>query len=436
MPQRSFLIDPARLLTALRPSNFCLLTSVLLLLLWGGAVLPGWSAVPPVQLLPFEVSKQEGDKEMVTAPTPGLLLVPHSEQSASDEKYKQRYHLTCYVYIGEMSAASATGLPNSYQRRFAIHAPEAETLPLAKRVARLLLLLYGLNHERLHYDHAFHQTVDVWLSAQKAASSAVDVGGEQFTNQIYLYNILSERRPIEWTREVAHEYGHYALPGVSGFKAPEEWANGVLGERLFLKWMQDDLNAGRIKADDIPFIKPEELEEYLSKQVTPLIRRIERDGIVASQFMRRDTAAMDLYTGLVLYVDGVLGTNALLDALSYTQPKSEGTFIQAPDFLRGVETSLQGANEITYTAPPMGREGRKEGKVDFWVYLPRGEFTAETTGSASSWVFAADTKIVHPIGKNGFLINHSDWRKLTLRFADNSDKPARLHLHRKGADLQ
>ena len=384
---------------------------------------------PPAQLLPNEAVRQDGDKEIIATPMPGLLLTPKGAQADGDEKYRQRYHAACYVYVGEVSAGSGSP-PTSYQRRFAVHAPELDALPLTKRVARMLLLLYGLNRDRLHTDHAFHQTVDVWLSGQNAPGSSPDVGGEQFKSQIYIYNLFAERKPLEWAREIAHEYGHYALPGISGFKAPEEWANGILGERLFLKWIVDDLQAGRMKADDLPFVKREDVDEYISKQVTPLIRRIAHDGIAEASLARRDAGAMDLYTGLALYVDTVMGTNALLNALSYTEPKTAGTFAQAPDFLRGVQASLQGATDITYTSPLPAHEG----KADFWVYLPRGEYTVETAGAAKSWVFASDAKTIHPIGKNGILVNQAAWRKLTLRFGEGAD--ARLLLRRRGAEIQ
>ena len=137
----------------------------------------------PAQLLPSAVDRQDADKEVVAAPTPGLLLIPRSQQQVTDEKYKQRYHTACYVYAGELSAATSTGQPVNYIRRFVVYAPEADSLPLVKRASRLLLLLYGLNANRLHTDHPFHQSVDVWLSGQGAASSSPDAGGEQFKNQ-------------------------------------------------------------------------------------------------------------------------------------------------------------------------------------------------------------------------------------------------------------
>ena len=386
----------------------------------------------PAQLLPSAVDMQDADKEVVAAPAPGLLLIPHGPQQVTDEKYKQRYHAACYVYVGELSAGSSSGQPVNYIRRFVVHAPETDSLPLVKRAARCLLLLYGLNTSRLRTDHPFHQSVDVWLSGQGLSSSSPDAGGEQFKNQIYIFNIFADRRPVEWVRELAHEYGHYILPGVSGFKAPEEWANGVLGERLFLRWMNEEIKAGKIKADDIPFAKQEDIAEYVAKQDTPLIQRIARDGITESAFAKRDAGAMDLYTGLALYSDAVNGTSGLNSAFSYTTPKTQGTFVQAPDFLRGVEASLRGATDITYTCPLPSHDG----KADFWIYLPRGEFAVSLSGSATSWIFASDARAIHPVGGGGIIVNVAAWRKLTLRFPAKADAPARFVLHRKGAEVE
>src|SRR5262249_16567688 len=142
---------------------------------------------------------------------PGLLLTPRGEQSIQDGKYNQPYHAVCYGYIAEQMSGGSRVI--GYTRRFSVYAPDADALPLAKRVARELLLLFGENRERLHYEPPHDvPTMDVWLTAQVGPGLLADVGGEQFKNQIYLYSITSDRKPLEWAREVAHEYGHYALP--------------------------------------------------------------------------------------------------------------------------------------------------------------------------------------------------------------------------------
>jgi len=65
-------------------------------------------------------------------------------------------------------------------------------------------------------------------------------GAEMWQDSIYLYDVDTQRAPEEWTRQVAHELGHYLLPPVGRFTAPEALANGVLGERLGMQWLASE----------------------------------------------------------------------------------------------------------------------------------------------------------------------------------------------------
>jgi hypothetical protein len=375
------------------------------------------------------------EAETLKGSYPGVLLAPRLEQGDRDGKYSQTYHAVCYMYVGERQAGDASGALARYIRRFAIHAPGRDALPLIRRVAQLLLLIYGENHARLHFDHPYNDTVDVWLTLRSVGDAGTDVGGEQFKNQIYIYNIAAERSPIEWAREVAHEYGHYALPGISGFKEPEEWANGVLGERLFLKWLNEDLRLGVLRPDELPFVSEAQLAEYINKQVTPLVRRIAlaHDGYDGAALTRRDAAAMDNYTALALYVDTVYGSPMLLNALQYTEPKAGSTFVLAPDFLRGVLAALRGATELTISPPILSGERTTD---TIMVYLPAGEWTVSAQGPIRSWEVRTEGKGVHPEGKTGLLITRSDWRRLALSYGTPVSQQPRLVLHKKEAQLQ
>jgi hypothetical protein len=390
-----------------------------------------WAQPPAERLVPSEVERLDAATETIDGAFPGLLVVPRGDQLDKDDKYSQPYHAVCCGYIAERASGSNKVI--GYARRFYVHAPDADALPLAKRVARELLLLLAENRERLRYDPPRdNPTVDVWLTRQNGQGLSADVGGEQFKNKIYIYGITSDRRPIEWMREVAHEYGHYALPGVSGFHAPEEWANGVLGERLFLKWLADDLRAGRLRPEDLPFVTPEQLNDYIARQVTPLIRRIAHDGVDAHLVARRDAAGMDYYTGFALYLDAVYSSNGLLDALSFTTPRTGGVFIEAPDFLRGAYGSLRDATEFTLTPPFPMKAGASEG---FLVYLPRGDFLITTDGPVRSWQFSTDTKGIHPVGKTGLIVNIPGWSKLTITTSQAAGAP-RLMLRRRSAQVE
>ncbi len=385
----------------------------------------------PEQLAPAELESLDADKELVAGPFTGAMVIPRGVRDSKDEKYGQPYHATCYVYAGELSRGNEA--VRDYLRRFIIHVPEADGLPLARRVGRMLLLCYGENHTRLRFDHPHDEpTVDVWLTQKVGAGLSADTGGEEFANQIYLYDISSDRKPIEWAREIAHEYGHYALPGVGGFTAPEPWANGVLGERLFLKWIGDDLRMGHIRAEALPFVTPIQLAEYLSKQVDPLVHRVAHEGADMHLFGHHDAAGMDTYTSLVLYLDTVYGSKGLLDALASTAPLPGQAIAKSADFLRGTLDSLNSATE--FTLQPPGRESERT--EVFMVYLPRGEFIVSTEGPVRSWTFPADARGVHAITKADLVVAVSDWRKLTIVRSDTSETPVRLLFRRRGAEIQ
>jgi hypothetical protein len=396
-------------------------------------------AQPPPAVLSPDVTASQSDAyavELLSGSFPGALLIPRAEGKDQDGKYGQSYHAACYAYVGARSpGAQDASRIERYTRRFAVHIAEREGLPLAKRVARLLLLLYGENQKRLHIDHPYNDTVDVWLSARSIPSQGNgDAGGEQFKNQIYLYNIAAERPPAEWAREIAHEYGHYALPGVSGFREPEEWANGVLGERLFLKWLDEDQHSALLKPEEIPFVDAAQLDDYIHKQVTPLIRRIAfaHEGYDGSALMRKDAAGMDNYTALALYLDTVYGSSMLLSALQYTEPKAGSTFVTAPDFLRGALAALRGATELNI-APPMLTADRYT--ENLLIYLPAGDWVGSNQGSLRGWEIRTEGKGVHPEGKDSLLVTRSDWQRLALAYGPAAAEPPRLMLHKREAEL-
>lgn len=403
----------------------------LLLLFLALPLLARADALPP-QFVPAQRERFDAQQEAIGEPFPGMLLVPNGEQADTDGKYSLPFHAACYAYIAERRTSN--GNVTGYARRFVVHAPDADALPLAKRVARLLLLLFGQNRERMRFDHPISApTVDVWLMRQGGQGTAADAGGEQTKNDIYLYNLTAERKPIEWVREIAHEYGHFALPGVSGYTAPEEWANGVLGERLFLKWLRDDLRAGRLRSEDLSFVTPEQLDDYIARQVTPLVRRFVRDGAEERLMGKRDAGGMDYYTGFALYLDSVYGSRALLDALAYTSPSQNGVFIRATDFLKGAQASLAGATEFTVTLPRLDSEKPVDALM---LYLPRGEYTITTEGPVRSWRFDTTQKGLHANGRNGVIANLPGWRKLRVSLAQTAGAPARLTFHRRGSEVQ
>ena len=355
--------------------------------LWLAGAPAAWSQALPQEVAASKVRLLDADSQVVEGTFPGLLLFPKTAPNYHDEKYHRVYRLACHVYA---AAPGRNGGEIVYRRRFLVCAADRDALAFTRKVARLLLLLYGERHERIRDDHAGDRpTVNVWLTERVEPGLSPDTGGEQFENQIYLYNIHRERADIEWAREIAHEYGHYALPGISGFKSPEEWANGVLGERLFLKWLRDDLQAARIKASDLDFVDAAMLNNYYTRAIWPLIARLLRFGMDPQAITGTNAAGMDYYTGFALYVDTLYGTAALVSAMQDTRSASSLTFSRATDFLVGFTTALRGENEITLNVPAFGATER-EHTIHF--YLPAGTWNVAMQPGVLAWQVPSDAE--------------------------------------------
>ena len=401
------------------------LVILILLMCMGSAARTVRANTPPALLVPAEAEKLAGIREAVTGPFPGLLFVPQVENQTSDEKYRQPYHTLCAVYTAEKAKDAVIG----YVLRFRVYAPNAGSLPLARRAARLLLLLHGENRERLGYEHPKTlPVIDVWLSGQAGAGLSSDIGGEQFGSQIYIYRIFAERSPAEWAREIAHEYGHFALPGVTGFTEPEAWANGVLGERLFLLWLQEDLERPRLQPADIPFVTPPELAAYCEKQCAPLIRRIAQYGPDTKAMARRDAADMEAFVGLALYCDTVYGSRGLRNAFAYTESSQGDSFLRAPDFLRGMASSLQSAAEWTAALPCPDASAKQE---TFYLLLPKGAWTAAASDSISRREVDGGAKSEISWTKTGLEVRQSGWHKITLIRAKTNGRPLLLTFRKR-----
>ena len=375
-----------------------------------------------------EMEALDADKETISGAFPGVLVSVRGDFTLVDAKYTRPYHAVCSVFEAERTAP---GDPiRGYGRRFKIFVPERESLPLAKRVARMLLLLWGENHERMRFDHPRdNPVVNVYLTRLVGAGLSPDTGGEQFDNNIYLYDIVRDRSATEWAREIAHEYGHYALPGISGFSAPESWANGMLGERLFFKWIGEDLKARRLRPEEIPFLSPEQLETYLTLQVNPLVRRILREGVQPKELEKRDGEGMDYYTGVALTIDTLYGSKMLLNALAATRSPDSKRFPLAPDFLHGFQEALRDAPAFAVTLPVTAKDSTME---SFMLYLPPGEYAVTMEDPLRSWQFA-NGKGLRRQGQEGLSVTQADWRKISVNLTPPVDKPVRLLFHRKDA---
>ncbi len=160
----------------------------------------------------------------------GTLAVPkpYLTTPARDPQQDILFPKIAYLFV---PSAPADAAPLRLFCR--VHNMTPDDVPLAARMARLLALAHDTLVRRTgQADWGGDAPFDVWLMRSGKA------GGEQWQRNLYFYDLDAPRSSIEWIREIVHEYSHLALPAIGGYKDPEYWASGYLGERLIVRWLQ------------------------------------------------------------------------------------------------------------------------------------------------------------------------------------------------------
>lgn len=201
--------------------------------------------------------------------------------------------------------------------RFELFSQESTlTKVRAENVVRLLLRLYSYNISYLRLDHAdeFDKAVTVYLCF------GGDPGGEQIfeadnqnggkkVDDIYFYDLNSLTDPVETVREVAHEYGHAVLPPLGGsYTAPEAWANGYLGEKLYLSYLAQARSEGRLAREETFGATEAALHAWVRKNVDPLVEDALVNGPRPALLAGKGKASMDAALGLALAAAQVYGS--------------------------------------------------------------------------------------------------------------------------------
>jgi hypothetical protein len=167
--------------------------------------------------------------------------------------------------------------------------------------------------------------LDIWLAEQG------EPGARTVGRDIFVYGIGVDRTPEEWLREVAHEFGHAALPGLGGFtKTDDPWADGEVGELLFVKW----LAAARPEQFPWPIPTAEALARPTRDRLMARARKPDPKLLTGA-----GAAARDHLVGLVLRVDAAAGPQFLGEVLSRCPHGSATQFVRAAERLakeRGV----------------------------------------------------------------------------------------------------
>lgn len=221
---------------------------------------------------------------------------------------------------------------NQYELRFRVFSQEKkEKDDPGLKTNRMLTALWDEMFTRAKVDHSKQyngRIIDVYLCWGGQA------GGEQRfdattvktptgdvrvnLNTIYIYDVNSFTDPMEMAREVAHEYGHAVLPAIGGYTAPEGWANGFLGEKVFLSWLRDGMADGRLTTADSMGATKDQIDAWLKVHSEPLISAAAQ--VLPTPASLKDTSAhgMDKYLGLALLANQVLPNSVFWHSMIYT----------------------------------------------------------------------------------------------------------------------
>jgi len=288
------------------------------------------------------------------------MLTPHWNQqkiSQTDPRYGWQFTVACYGYL-------RTEHLSQPEMRFRVYAQQSEDLPTVQKVCRLLLRLQEIAWMklRLQVNLQGERVLNVWLCRQGNS------GGEQWRNNLYVYSIQEIQEPLEWLREVAHEFSHALFPGITGYTAPEPWANGYIGERLFMTWVEPLLQSGKILPDDVCRTSVADVRQFVNQRCLPLRHIWSNGGFPENDFRRTDAAGMGTLIGLVLYIDGVYGSSMLRASFArLAEPQPAALW-------RAFTEAVTESDEVQIT--PSGA------KTQIW--LPAGQWRVETEDRRAS----------------------------------------------------
>jgi hypothetical protein len=244
--------------------------------------------------------------------------------------------------------------------------------PTPFSASRLLARLYDYNATVLRLDHSpefGNRRVDIYLCGQGKAGGEQSFGEDPYTpdylgrptkvNTVYIYDVFTLTDKLEACRELAHEYGHATLPPVKVAKAHEQWANGDLGERLYLSWLRDMAAKGALAPADYFDTTREALDRYYGRRVRPLVLGVAKNGPGLATLKKDDDHGFNGYLALACFARAVLPDEAFRRSLLLNPDQSPSGFAKAV---------LEVVNER-----PKVKIARPDGSLtEFWIPVGRG----------------------------------------------------------------
>lgn len=253
----------------------------------------------------------------------------------------------------------------------------------AAQVARAMLRMLDYNLFHLGLDHnprINDGIIDVYLCWGGKAGGEQMIGEDILegrplkVNTIYIYDLATFTDPVERLREVAHEYGHATLPPVGGFKEPEDWANGYLGERIHLRNLRNEIAAKRLDPADAMGVPLPALDAWVKANVDPIVTLAATKG-PDLDLTGKGKAGMDAYMGVNLYIE------SLFPGRTFTRSMVLAGSAKPEDYPSGLMLALEETANTRLNIPAYLR-----GK-SIWIPVGKGTVSgASIAKRKSGWV--------------------------------------------------
>lgn len=321
---------------------------------------------PPVFATTPDVLRRVGSGAPVEELTGGFILVQPPLTAplipARDSRNRWEFARTAFVYQPRPKARR----PGLYLAVLVHYEdPDHEN---AGRVGRLAARLLRLHTQRFGFETKFpraSETTDIWLTERRPmGAGGSHLGGETWDNQMYIYSTRTERSTLEWTRTIAHEWGHLTLLCARGYEEPEQDAAGYMGERLFLKWLYEEQ---RDQPPNVPDgVTLPDMELYYKRQVGPLLARFQKGGPLSKAMDGVRTENMDYYIASALAFEEAVGSKLLGKALFSIND------VRPRDLLSAMSEVVEKEDNLTLNLPS-------------WIPLPKLDYllTADAPGAVA-----------------------------------------------------
>lgn len=352
-------------------------------------------------LKPMSVTKMM-ETEMASVDDPNRILRVETRLDTADSMKKSpKYDKWVFSHVS--TAYGQTQSKNDAFLRFRVFAEDQATIQgMGNDSNRLLIRLWDYSWSRLKREkYDGYDWIDVYLCKEGDREGAEHSFGHdsdepdrdnqaRLASVIHLFKIGTLTNNLEKVRELAHEFGHAIYPEVGAFDAPESWGNGYAAERVFIKWLHDDMKAKKITPADAMGATEAELASYLAAKVDPLVLKMGSAGPNLTLLAGKGQDSFNEYLALNSYAQAILPPPAFMRAVVLGASDEGASF-----FAKQVVEAAAEREELPITIPAV-----LKGKA-MWVPLAKGTIKgAKVLEKKGSWAKVQPTSetvvIVNP----------------------------------------